>query len=163
MNSIHDKTFPNENGLYRQKRNELLRAEILLRDQIEQVAKLRRDLPKGGKLKADYSFVEIDFLTGNFQTKPLSTLFGQRDTLIIYSFMFSNSSEKICPGCSGIVNGIDRTYERLSKRCEMVISTEADPEKTKDLAVNHKWESVRFVSALGSSYSKDYHAYDPQT
>ena len=63
--SIHDKRFPGESDEYREARNELLRAEIELRENIENVARLRRKLPMGGKVPEDYIFEHL--LDGNIE------------------------------------------------------------------------------------------------
>jgi predicted dithiol-disulfide oxidoreductase (DUF899 family) len=47
--------LPDESDDYRQRREELLAAEIALRDQVERVAALRRALPLGAQMP-DYVF-----------------------------------------------------------------------------------------------------------
>ena len=56
--SLHDVRFPGESDDYRHARDELLRAEIELRRQIEAVARQRRQLPLGGVVPEDYAFLE---------------------------------------------------------------------------------------------------------
>ena len=62
MRVIDRMTFPNESAAYRQARNELLMAEAQLRDQVEAVAALRRQLPLGG-LVGDYEFENAEGIT----------------------------------------------------------------------------------------------------
>ncbi len=47
-------TFPNETTNYREARDELLKAEIALRAEVERVAAMRRGLPLGALAKEDY-------------------------------------------------------------------------------------------------------------
>ena len=47
--------FPNEKPRYRAARDKLLKAELALRKQVEQVAALRRKLPPGGENVLDFS------------------------------------------------------------------------------------------------------------
>ncbi len=54
-----DRSFPNEPTDYRARREELRRAEADLRDQVERVAALRRELPLGGRVPEDYVFERI--------------------------------------------------------------------------------------------------------
>ena len=58
MGRFHAKQFPGESEEYRKTRDELLESEIKLRKQLEEVAALRRQLPRGGKIKEDYLFEE---------------------------------------------------------------------------------------------------------
>ena len=74
--------FPNESPKYRQAHNALLTEEIELRRHIERVAALRRALPPGGGIPEDYSF------EGHGGGVRISQLFGDKDTLVIYSMMF---------------------------------------------------------------------------
>ena len=58
MTHLHDDRFPNETGAYRAARDTLLAAEMELRAKVEEVAALRRTLPRGGALKEDYLLTE---------------------------------------------------------------------------------------------------------
>lgn len=53
---MHECRYPGESSQYREARDELLRAEVELVEQIERVAAMRRELPPGGELKEDYVF-----------------------------------------------------------------------------------------------------------
>jgi predicted dithiol-disulfide oxidoreductase (DUF899 family) len=71
---------PNESDEYRQARQDLLIEEIELRRHMERVAAQRRELPPGGEVPEDYRFVGEDGAEVR-----LAELFGNHDTLIIYS------------------------------------------------------------------------------
>ncbi|WP_433983968.1 DUF899 family protein [Tunturiibacter empetritectus] len=86
--------FPNESTEYRQARNVLLAKEIELRRHIERVAALRRALPLGGGVPEDYTF------EGHDGAVRLSQLFGDKDTLVIYSMMFGPQRGEACPMCT---------------------------------------------------------------
>ena len=74
--------FPNESDEYRRARAQLLAEEIELRRHIERVAELRRTLPPGGAVKKNYEF------EGEGGRATLPDLFGNKQTLVIYSYMF---------------------------------------------------------------------------
>jgi predicted dithiol-disulfide oxidoreductase (DUF899 family) len=82
--SPHQQSFPNESAEYRQKRDALLNEEIALRRQMEIVAEHRRALPPGGAIPADYVFEE----GAEARKVAMSSLFGDKDTLVAYSFMY---------------------------------------------------------------------------
>ncbi|WP_258096685.1 DUF899 family protein, partial [Klebsiella pneumoniae] len=84
-NRVH---FPNESDAYRQARNALLAEEIELRRHIERVAAMRRALPPGGEVTKTYRF------TGENGPVTLAELFGDKDTLVVYSYMFGPQREK---------------------------------------------------------------------
>lgn len=85
-------TFPNESATYREARMILLEEEIALRSQIEAVAERRRSLPKGGAIPEDYVFAD-----SAGKTVTLSSLFGDKSTLALYSYMFAPSDAQHAP------------------------------------------------------------------
>lgn len=158
MNNYHDKHFPNETEDYRAARNELLQAEINLRRQTEAVAALRRNLPNGGKLKEDYVFEELD-KDGKIKQTKFSELFTEgKDTLIIYSFMFSPLNESPCVACSSIIDGINGMVHHVQQRVNMVAVTRNSVEKMQEWINKKGWHDMRFLSSLHNSYNKDYFA-----
>jgi len=90
--SLHSFRFPNENSSYREARNRLLEAEVVLRRKIEEVAALRRQLPPGGEVPEDYVFTQGSSDLGDSSTEKkirMSELFTPgKDTLVLYSYMF---------------------------------------------------------------------------
>src|SRR5580698_4660444 len=79
--------YPNESAEYRAARNALLAEEIELRRHIERVAARRRALPPGGEVTADYRFM------GEEGPTNLAGLFGDKQTLVVYSYMFGPHRE----------------------------------------------------------------------
>jgi predicted dithiol-disulfide oxidoreductase (DUF899 family) len=71
--------FPNESPEYRRARQVLLAEEIELRRPIERVAEQRRALPPGGEVAKNYRF------QGESGPAGLADLFGDKQTLVIYS------------------------------------------------------------------------------
>ena len=74
MSGSHGVTFPNESADYRAARHKLLDAEARLREQTEEVACLRRELPLGGVVKSDYVFEEGGRNLADNQTTKLVRL-----------------------------------------------------------------------------------------
>ena len=90
--------FPNESGEYRRAREQLLAEEIELRRHIERVAELRRALPPGGAVTKNYEF------EGEDDRATLPDLFGNKQTLVIYSYMFGPAREQPCPMCTSFMS-----------------------------------------------------------
>src|SRR5690349_24074715 len=92
---------PGASAAYRGAREELLAAEIALRDQVERVAALRRALPVG-PVMPDYIFREgpRDLSRNDpadFRDVRLSELFtGGHDTLIVDHLMFHPADDAPC-------------------------------------------------------------------
>ena len=108
--SLHDKRFPGESDAYRSARNELRRAELDLRQNLEEVAALRRKLPRGGNVKEDYVFEEMSDSSTVSRVK-LSELFAtDKTSLILYSFMYGPDAERACPLCNVFTKADDGIY-----------------------------------------------------
>src|ERR1700754_3049714 len=94
--------YPHESPEYRAARTALLAEEIELRRHLERVAEMRRKLPPGGEVEGDYKFMLEDGSTVDFVT-----LFGDRQTLITYSYMFGPKRERPCPICTNFLDTLE--------------------------------------------------------
>ena len=147
--------IPNESAEYRRARNELLQAEIALRRQIEQVAAQRRRLPPGGEVPEDYVF------EGEQGPVRLSQLFGPRDTLVAYSFMYGPKMAKACPSCTSIVDALDGEVRHIAQRASLVVIVKGPLARMLDHARVRGWTHARLLSSAGNTYNRDYGAETP--
>ena len=144
-------SLPNESPQYRAARNTLLTAEAELRAQIENVANLRRELPKGGSVPQDYLFrSEQDAPT------HLSSLFGSHDTLAIYSLMYGPDAQTPCPMCSAFLDGLNGQVAHISRKIAFAVVAQNTSEKLAELKAVMGWKDLPLYSALGTNYQRDY-------
>src|SRR6266545_753249 len=106
--------FPNESPEYRRAREQLLAEEIELRRHIERVAELRRALPPGGAVTKNYEF------EGEGGKATLSNLFGDKQTLVIYSYMFGPAREQLCPMCTSFMSTWEGKLPDIEQRIAFV-------------------------------------------
>ncbi len=144
-------SLPNESPEYRTARNALLAAEVDLRARIEEVANLRRGLPRGGKVPQDYAF-----RTPQGADAPLSSLFGSHDTLAVYSLMYGPDAELPCPMCSAFLDGLNGQIAHISQRVAFAVVAQNTPEKLNALKAKMGWGDLPLYSALGTGYQRDY-------
>src|SRR6202140_4671474 len=120
--------FPGESQEYRRSREDLLKAEVKLRRQIEAVATQRRALPLGGALKMDYAFDASAPGDSEFKTIRFSELFapGKR-TLVVYNFMFPESVDSMtpCPSCTSIIDAVDGAARHIVDRINFAVVAKA--------------------------------------
>jgi predicted dithiol-disulfide oxidoreductase (DUF899 family) len=129
--------FPNESPEYRQARNTLLAEEIELRRHIERVAALRRALPLGGGIPEDYSF------EGHDGTACLSQLFGDKDTLVVYSMMFGPQRERACPMCTAMLTSWEGTARNLRERVALAITARSPIERLLGFKKERGWQNLQ--------------------
>lgn len=143
--------LPNESPEYRTARNALLAAEADLRSRVEDVAALRRTLPKGGRIPQDY-----EFQTREGDMVRISDLFGEHDTLVVYSLMYGPQAQGPCPMCSAFLDGLIGQVAHLTRKTAFAVVAQNTPEALERLSTRMGWQSLPLYSALETSYQRDY-------
>jgi predicted dithiol-disulfide oxidoreductase (DUF899 family) len=143
-------TFPNESDAYRHARTALLAEEIELRRHIERVAELRRALPPGGAVTGDYRFV------GESGPVVFEDLFGNKQTLIIYSAMFGPQRQRPCPVCTSMLAAWDGTAKNLSQLISLVVVARSPIERLIEFKKERGWENLKIYSDTTGDYTRAY-------
>ena len=152
---MSDTRYPNESREYRDARDQLLVEERELVDKVKAVAAKRRTLPVGGKLKEDYVFEwAIDGQIG--KSVKFSELFGDKNTLLLYSFMYGPSWDNPCPSCTSLVDGFDRTWYQVNQDAAFVAIAKAPPAKINAWAKKRGWSQIPLLSGFNSTFQADY-------
>lgn len=147
--------YPNESRAYREARDLLLKEEQDLVDKVRAVAEKRRNLPLGGELKEDYVFEWAN--DGKVGTRvTFSELFADKNTLLLYSFMFGPNWDNPCPSCTSLVDGFDRTSYQVTRHAAFVAIAKAPAERINAWARRRGWSQMALVSGAGSTYQADY-------
>ena len=147
--------YPNENQAYRDARNSLLKEEQELVARVKALAAARRALPPGGELKEDYVFQwAVDGRVG--QPVRFSELFGDKCTLLLYSFMFGPNWDNPCTSCTSLMDGFDRTWYQVSRDAAFVAIAKAPATRIHAWAKQRGWSQIPLVSGAESPYQADY-------
>jgi predicted dithiol-disulfide oxidoreductase (DUF899 family) len=147
--------FPSESAEYRVARNALLEAEMELRRMVERVAAQRRALPPGGEVP-DYAFERLDE-HGRTATVRMPELFEPgRPSLMLYSFMYGPERDSPCTGCVHFLDGLDGVMRHGEQRTTLYVIAKSPLARLAELARQRGWAHLRFLSAAGNDYSRDY-------
>lgn len=147
--------FPNESDKYRRARDALLAEEIELRRHIERVAEQRRALPPGGEVRKDYRF------EGEEGPVRFAALFGDKQTLAVYSYMFGPERERPCPMCTSLLSAWDGEAADVEQRIALAVVARSAIERLLAFKKERGWKNLRLYSDLSGDYSRDYHALSP--
>ena len=89
----------------------------------------------------------------------LSTLFGpDRNTLLLYSFMYGPEAEAPCPMCTSFLDGLDGSAPHIQERVALAIVAKSPIERILAFAGQRGWRRLRLLSSRENSYNRDYHA-----
>jgi len=142
--------FPNESAEYRAARTALLAEEIRLRRHLEAVAAQRRQLPPGGEVTGDYRFRGPDGET------DFAGLFGDKQTLAIYSFMFGPQRERPCPMCTALLGPLDGNAADIGQKISLAVVARSPLERIQAFGHERGWRNLRLHQDLNDEYSKAY-------
>jgi predicted dithiol-disulfide oxidoreductase (DUF899 family) len=148
--------FPNESQEYRRARDALLAEEIDLRRHIERVAEQRRALPPGGKVAKEYRF------EGERGPVGFADLFGDKQTLVVYSYMFGPQRERPCPMCTSLLSAWDGEARDVEQRVALAVVARSPIERLVAFKKERGWHSLRLYSDTAGEFSRDYHALTPE-
>jgi predicted dithiol-disulfide oxidoreductase (DUF899 family) len=126
--------FSGESSDYQQRREELLAAEIALKEQVERVAALRRSLPLGMSVP-DYVFRE-----------------GSMDLTHNDPGDFRDP----CVMCSMWADGYSAVTPHVLQRTSFVLVAKADINKLRSWAKHRGWNRIRLLSSHDNTFNSDF-------
>jgi predicted dithiol-disulfide oxidoreductase (DUF899 family) len=142
--------IPNESTEYRAARDALLAEEIELRRHIERVAEMRRALPAGGPVTKDYRFEGVE------GSVSLEQLFGDKQTLVTYSYMFGPQRERPCPMCTSLLSSWDGEVPDIQQNVALAVIARSPLERLLAFKQQRGWHHLPLFSDVTGDYSRDY-------
>lgn len=116
-------SFDPELVTYHEARRALLKEEIEVRRHLSRLAESRRNLPPGPRVLDDYEF---DGPGGKVRFKEL---FGDKDTLVIYSYMFGPERKAPCPMCTSFMRSWSEKMPDIQQRLSLIFVARSPIEK----------------------------------
>jgi predicted dithiol-disulfide oxidoreductase (DUF899 family) len=140
----------NESDEYRRARQALLAEEIELRRHIERVAELRRHLPPGGVVSKKYAFESemgpVDF----------ASLFGDHQTLVVYSYMYGPQRKRPCPMCTSMMSAWDGEARDVEQRVALAMVARSPIERLWAFKQERGWKALKLYSDVSGDFTRDY-------
>src|ERR1700730_17171748 len=130
---------------------EVLRKEKEFTRLRDELSRQRRELP-WEKVDKQYVF------EGRKGKETLSDLFGGRNQLVVYHFMFGPQWKEGCPSCSFIADGFDGAVVHLAARDITLLSvSRATLPEIEAFKRRMGWR-FKWVSSFGNEFNFDYQA-----
>jgi predicted dithiol-disulfide oxidoreductase (DUF899 family) len=142
--------FPGESPAYRDARRALLAEEIEFRRHMARLVEQRRSLPPGPVIEKDYRFRDA-----NGEELGLIDLFGDKDTLVSYFWMYGPERARPCPMCTNWLGAVNGNGADIAQRVSLKILGRSPVERQLAFAAERGWKNLDFVQTVGDDYAKD--------
>lgn len=148
--------FPDESNEYRVARRALLAEEIEFRRHMTRLADQRRALPSGPIIAKNYRFHDA-----NGGDVGLIDLFGEKDTLVTYFWMYGPQRERPCPMCTNWLGSVNGNARDITQRASLKILGRSPVERQIAFAQERGWQHLDFVQTAGDDYANDLGLLSP--
>lgn len=101
-------------------------------------------------MKGDYRFV------GEDGPKTFADLFGDKQTLIVYSYMFGPQRERPCPMCTNLLGGWEGNGADIQQKVALAIVARSPIEKLIKWKKERGWKHLKLYSDVNGNYTRDY-------
>ena len=146
--------FPNESPDYAVARNDLLAEEIEFRRHEVRLAAQRRALPPGPVVDKDWRFKD-----DQGQDARLADLFGDKDTLVTYYWMFGPERERPCPMCTNVLGSLNGNATDIKQRVALKVLSRSPVSRQYAFAQERGWRNLEFVQAP-DDYARDLRLFN---
>ncbi|HKY79886.1 MAG TPA: DUF899 family protein [Sphingobium sp.] len=142
--------FPDESEAYASARRALLQEEIEFRRHMTRLGEQRRALPPGPVIAKDYRFKdEQGFEVG------LKDLFGDKDALVTYFWMYGPERERPCPMCTNWLGAVNGNAADIKQQVALKILGRSPVDRQFAFAQERGWRDLDFVQTVGDDYAND--------
>ncbi|MBX3622213.1 MAG: DUF899 family protein [Rhizobacter sp.] len=156
--AAHAKTpFPGASAEYDRAREALLAEEIELRRHMTRVAEQRRALPPGPQIRKNYRFRDA-----GDRELGLRDLFGDKDTLITYFWMYGPQRERPCPMCTNWLGAVNGNAADIQQHVALKILGRSPVARQQAFAQERGWRDLQFVQTVGDDYARDLGVLTPE-
>src|SRR5439155_12626230 len=99
----------------------------------------------------------------NPRTVRMSELFDEdKDTLIVYSYMYGPQAAKPCPMCTSILDSLDGAHAHVTQRANLAVVARSPIQRIRAFSDERGWRRLRLLSSATNTYNRDYRAETPE-
>lgn len=142
--------FPGASAEYEAARVALLAEEIEFRRHLTRLVEQRRALPPGPVITRNYRFRDEE----GAEVRLLH-LFGDKDTLVTYFWMYGPERARPCPMCTNWLGAVNGNAADIKQRVALRILGRSSVERQRAFALERGWRDLNFAQTVGDDYPKD--------
>jgi predicted dithiol-disulfide oxidoreductase (DUF899 family) len=128
------------------------RTALLARNRAESSSDVSRSNARrapGGEVTNEYHFDSAD------GPVTFADLFGDKDTLVVYSFMYGPDREQGCPMCTSTMSSWDGDVPHIEQRTAFAMVARSPIERIMDYACERGWRNLKLYSDPSGEYTRD--------
>jgi predicted dithiol-disulfide oxidoreductase (DUF899 family) len=114
---------------------------------LERVASQCRSLPPGGEIPEHYQ------LASESGPVRLSSLFGDKNTLMIYSMMYGQQRKTPCPSCTSFLSAWNGVAVNLRERVAIAVTARSAIERLIEYKNQRGFTNLPFLSDTSGKYT----------
>jgi predicted dithiol-disulfide oxidoreductase (DUF899 family) len=142
--------FPGASVEYDAARKALLAEEIEFRRHSTRLVEQRRALPPGPVIAKDYRFMDEQGVEVG-----LIDLFGDKNTLVAYFWMYGPKRDRPCPMCTNMLGSVNGNAADIKQRVALKVLGRSSVERQYAFAQQRGWRDLNFVQTVGDDYAND--------
>jgi predicted dithiol-disulfide oxidoreductase (DUF899 family) len=85
----------------------------------------------------------------------LIDLFGDKDTLVTYFWMYGPQRERPCPMCTNLLGSLNGNAQDIKQRVALKVLGRSSVERQFAFAQERGWRDLNFIQTVGDDYAKD--------
>ena len=105
--------------------------------------------PPGGEVTGDYRF------EGEHGPVSFADLFGDKQNLAVYSYMFGPQRERPCPMCTSLLSAWNGEAADIQQRVALAVIARSPIERLLAFKRERGWQDLDFVQTVGDDYARD--------
>ncbi len=90
----------------------------------------------------------------------LQDLFGDHDTLVVYSYMFGPQRDEPCPMCTSLMGGLDHKIADIRQRVAIAFTARSPIDRLIEAKKARGWTDLPVYSDERGDYTRDYVSAD---
>jgi predicted dithiol-disulfide oxidoreductase (DUF899 family) len=148
--------FPGASAEYLKARKALLAEEIEFRRHLTRLTEQRRALPPGPVIAKGYQLKDEQGFDAT-----LLDLFGDKQALVTYFWMYGPQRERPCPMCTNWLGAVNGNAADIKQRVALKILGRSPVERQYAFAQQRGWRDLNFVQTVGDDYAEDLGLLNP--
>ena len=143
--------IPNESAEYRAARTALLAEEIEL-----EAPHGGASPPNDGRCRPAVSCTATTNSTARTAQRTFVGLFRDKETLVVYSYMFGPQRERACPMCTNLLASWEGNAADIDQKISLVVMARSPIGRLAAWKHERGWTNLRLASDQNDAYSREY-------